>query len=169
MIALNVVGLAAGIAALSAMPTDTIVELSRGDRVILENLTGEISVRAWERDELELQGEEGEMPLVVRRSGSTVRITRDDRKGRRRSVEASVRVPAWVDVEIGGPSLDVWVDGIDGRLEVNSVSGDVWIENGGGRCGSGRSRVRSTLSELGPVWMPRRSRTRSGSVTSAGP
>jgi hypothetical protein len=146
VITLNVVGLAAGIAALSAMPTDTVVELSRGDRVILENLTGEISVRAWDRDELELQGEEGEMPLVVRRSGSTVRITRDDRKGRRRSVEASVRVPAWVDVEIGGPSLDVWVDGIDGRLEVNSVSGDVWIENAGGTV-----RVRTIEGEIDVV------------------
>jgi DUF4097 and DUF4098 domain-containing protein YvlB len=113
-------------------PIDTLVALQRGDRVVLQNLEGEITVRAWDREELEIRGEEDEMPLLVRRTGSTVRITRDDRKGRRRSVEASIRVPAWVDLEVGGPSLDVWIDGVDGRLEVNGVSGDVWVENAGG-------------------------------------
>ena len=43
-----------------------------------------------------------------------------------------VRVPAWVDLEISGRTLDVSVEGTNGRLEVNSVSGDVWIENAGG-------------------------------------
>jgi DUF4097 and DUF4098 domain-containing protein YvlB len=113
-------------------PTDTVVALRPGDRIVLENLSGEISVGAWDRDELEVRGEDDEMALMVRRSGSTVRIARDDRKGRRRSVDVSVRVPAWVDFEIGGPSLDVSVKGLDGRLDVMSVSGDVWVENAGG-------------------------------------
>jgi len=113
-------------------PADTLVALRAGDRIVLENLSGEISVGAWDRDELEVRGEDDEMSLIVRRSGSTVRIVQDDRKGRRRSVDASVRVPAWVDVEIGGPSLDVWVDGLAGRLDVTSVSGDVWVENSTG-------------------------------------
>ena len=111
---------------------DTVVAMERGDRIVLENLSGEILVRAWDRDELEIRGEDEEMALIVRRTGSTVRITRDDRKGRRRSVDASIRVPAWVDLEISGRTLDVSVEGTNGRLEVNSVSGDVWIENAGG-------------------------------------
>lgn len=115
-----------------SVPTDTVVALRPGDRIVLENLSGEISVGAWDRDELEVRGDDEEMALIVQRSGSTVRIVRDDRKGRRRSVEASLRVPAWVDLEIGGPSLDVWVEGLDGRLEIMSVSGDVWVENAGG-------------------------------------
>jgi len=113
-------------------PADTVVALQPGDRVILENLEGEITVRAWDQDDLEIRGEEDEMPLRVRRTGSTIRITRDDRKGRRRGMEAEVRLPAWVDLEVGGRAVDVWIDGIDGRVEVNGVSGDVWIENVGG-------------------------------------
>ncbi len=115
-----------------AVPGDTVIVLRPGDRLVLENLSGEISVGAWERDELEVQGDEDDMALMVWRSGSTVRVVRDDRKGRRRSVDAAVRRPAWADVEIGGPSLDVRVEGMSGRVEVMSVSGDVWVENVGG-------------------------------------
>jgi hypothetical protein len=115
-----------------APPPDTVVDLRRGDRVVLENLSGDVVVRGWERDQLELRGEDDEITLMVRRSGSTVRVTRDDRKGRRRAVDAAVRLPVWVDVEVSGRSLDLRVEGIDGRLEVNAVSGDVWVEDVGG-------------------------------------
>ena len=117
--------------ALPAAP-DTVLALRRGDRVVLENLSGEVTVRSWDRDELELRGEDEEISLMVRRSGSTVRITRDDRKGRRRSVEAALRLPAWVDFVASGRSLDLRVEGIDGRVEVNTVSGDIWVEDIGG-------------------------------------
>ena len=118
--------------AVSPHPADTIVDVRRGDRVILENLDGEISVRTWDRDRLEIRGEDHGSSLIVRRSGSTLRIVRDDRKGRRRSVEATIRLPAWVDVEVTGVTLDVTIGGLDGRVEVGNVSGDIWIEDVGG-------------------------------------
>lgn len=116
----------------AAPSTDTVVVVQRGDRIVLENLSGEILVRSWDRDEVEIRGEDEEMALTVRRTGGTVRIGRDDRKGRRRSVDASIRVPAWADLQINGNSLDISVEGVDGRLEVHTVSGEVWIENAGG-------------------------------------
>jgi DUF4097 and DUF4098 domain-containing protein YvlB len=143
VITLDALGVATAFLLAGLAPSDTIVTLERGDRVVLQNISGEISVRGWERDELEVRGEDEDTPLVVHRSGSTVRITRDDRKGRRRSVEAAVRLPAWADVEIGGNSLELSAIGIDGRLEVNSVKGDVWIENAGGPV-----RVRTVEGEI---------------------
>ena len=111
---------------------DTVVELRRGDTVVLEGLSGEVSVETWARDELELRSEGDASALQVRRSGSSVRVERDDRKGRRGSVEAAVRVPPWVSVEVSGRSLDLWVDGVDGPIGVRVVDGDVWIRNAGG-------------------------------------
>ena len=108
---------------------DTVVELERGDRVVLENLSGEVSVVGWGQDRLEVRGDYEGAGLVVRRSGSTVRVVRDDRKGRRRSIEAAIRLPAWVDLEVSGRSLDLSVEGLDGPLEVRTVSGDVWIDD----------------------------------------
>lgn len=112
-------------------PPDTTVQLRRGDRVVVENLSGDISVRSWDRDLLEVREDDEDSALLVQRSGSTVRIVRDDAKRRRRSVEAIIRLPSWVDLEIGGPTLDVTVQGIRGRLEVSNVSGDIVIEDAG--------------------------------------
>ena len=114
-------------------PTDTIIELRRGDRVVIENLSGEISVVTWDRNFLEVRGEDRDAALVARRTGSSVRVARDDTRRRRRSVEASIRVPAWVDLEISGLSLELSVRGVNGELRVGNVSGDIWIEDVGGR------------------------------------
>jgi hypothetical protein len=124
-------------------PADTLLELRRGDRIVLENLRGEIYVETWGRDALEIRGAAGEPGLAVRRSGSTVRLGHDDRKGRRGLVEAALRVPAWVDLEAGGPSLELRVDGVDGRIVVRNVRGDIWI-----RDASGPVEVRTVQGEI---------------------
>ncbi len=116
----------------ASAPTDTLVDLRAGDRIVLENLSGEISITTWNRDQVEVRGRDNDLPILVQRSGSTVTISRDARKGRRRSIEGSIRLPAWVDLQAGGRSLDLWIDGVDGRIDVSNVSGDVWIENAGG-------------------------------------
>jgi len=113
-------------------PADTTLVVERGDRIILENVSGEISIEAWDRDVLELRSDDDDSGLVARRSGGVIRIERDDRKGRSRSVEASVRLPAWVDLSVSGRALDLWVDGVDESVEVSTVSGDVWVRNVGG-------------------------------------
>lgn len=110
-------------------PGDTVVQIRPGDRVLLENVVGRIAVSAWGRAEMEVRGDSDESSLVVRRSGSTVRVLRDDSKGRRRSVDASIRLPANVDLTVRGRSLDLVVEGLAGRLEVDNVDGDVWIED----------------------------------------
>lgn len=119
-------------APVGAPTADTLLELRRGDRIVLENLEGDISVGTWERDMLEVRGLDDEVGLVVRRSGSTVRITHDDRKGPRRSTEAFVRVPAWIDLEARGSSLDLRVDGIGGHIVVSTVRGDVEVRGAAG-------------------------------------
>lgn len=121
-----------GVALLPPQPVDTIIEVRPGDRVVLENILGEIFIEASDGDGLEVRGEDAEAALRVRRSGSTLRIVSDDSKGRRRGVEATIRLPAGVDVEITGLSLDVSVIGMNGRIDVRNVSGDIWIENVGG-------------------------------------
>jgi hypothetical protein len=113
-------------------PGDTIVELRRGDRVVVDNLTGDISVQGWDRDVMEVHGEDRADVLAVRRSGREVRIVRGDVRGRRRSVDAVIRVPSWVDLRIGGLSLDVSVRGVDGAVEIGNVSGEIRIVDSDG-------------------------------------
>ncbi len=108
---------------------DTIVEARPGDRLSLNNVSGEVLIQAWDRDQVEVRSDGGPGSISLRRDGAALRVGGGDRKGRRRSVEALIRVPAWIDVEIGGRSLDVALSGIEGSIEVRNVSGDVWIED----------------------------------------
>ena len=112
------------------MAVDTIVDLSPGDRVVIENLSGEISVRTWDRSQLEVRSldEDEDAGLRVRRSGSRVTLVGDDRQ-RGRGVEVEIRVPDWADVEISGLRLDVVVDGVGGTLSMSNVQGDIRVEN----------------------------------------
>ncbi len=111
---------------------DTLVQLRAGDRIVLENLAGHVSVEAWGRQELEVRTDDEGSGISVRRSGSTVRVSTDDRKRRSRSVDAFVRLPASVDIQVRGRSLDLTVEGMNGRIDVNNVSGDVRIADAGG-------------------------------------
>lgn len=123
---------AAAVTSSPATPADTVVQIRPGDRVVLQNLAGRISVGTWERQEMEVRTDSDGPGITVRRSGSTVRVAPDDRKGRSRSVEASIRLPASVDLQVNGRSLELVVERMDGRIDVNNVSGSIWIEDAGG-------------------------------------
>jgi len=116
----------------AAPAADTLLDLRRGDRIVIESLDGEVSIVAWNRDQLEVRGEASDQEVLVRRVGSRVAVMHDDQKGRRRHVEITLRVPSWVDVEVDGRSLDVRIDGVGGRIEVGNVRGDVWVQNAAG-------------------------------------
>ncbi|MDX1493773.1 MAG: DUF4097 family beta strand repeat-containing protein [Longimicrobiales bacterium] len=124
-----VLAMALGAIGSSPQPADTVVQIRAGDRVVVQNLVGRISVGTWERQEMEVRTDVGGSGVVVRRSGSTVRISPDESKGRRRSVDAAIRLPASVDLEVNGTSLDVTIEGVEGRIDVDNVSGNAWIEN----------------------------------------
>jgi hypothetical protein len=117
--------------AATVQTSDTVLAVNRGDRVVLEGISGAITITAWERDELELRGSGGTLPLSVTRAGATLQIEAEGAR-RRRSLDASIRVPAWMDLEVGGSSLDLLVRGLDGAINVANVSGDVRIEDAGG-------------------------------------
>jgi DUF4097 and DUF4098 domain-containing protein YvlB len=110
---------------------DTVLAVNRGDRVVLEGISGVMAITAWDRSELEVRSTTGNTPLAVRRTGATLQVEPDGAR-RRRSLDAVIRVPAWIDVEVGGSALDLNVTGIDGALRVANVSGDVQIRDAGG-------------------------------------
>lgn len=115
-------------------PGDTVVQMRRGDRVVIANLSGELAIESWSRDAIEVVGQEGDAPLAVRRDGSNVRVVNEEgRRGRRRSIEARIRVPSWADVEVAGRSLELDVRGLGGSLTVGNVSGDITIRDVAGR------------------------------------
>ena len=122
----------AGVARAPVPSADTVVRVRPGDRVLFDGMEGRLTVAGWSRDEMEIRSDAESMPLTVRRSGSTVRVEPGDSKGRRRALDVAVRLPPSTDVEVSGLSLDLVVQEMDGRIDVDNVSGDVWIEDAGG-------------------------------------
>lgn len=118
--------------AASPQAADTTLALNRGDRIVIDGLAGAITIEAWDRDALEVRSAStGAASVEVRRVGATVQLETEGTR-RRRSVEAALRVPAWIDMDIRGTSLDLDVRGIDGAIRVSSVGGDVTIQDVGG-------------------------------------
>lgn len=121
-------------------PADTTVEVRRGDRLAVEGLSGEVSITAWERDEIEVVSDRDD-GVLVRRVGSVVTVEREGRRSR--SGEAVIHVPRWMDVRVRSRALDVSVSGLDGALEIENVSGDVSVDRAGGAV-----EVRSVSGEI---------------------
>jgi len=122
---------------------DTIVEMSRGDRVTLENLSGAVEIEAWERETLEVRSRDRGNAFGVRRSGADLRVVTPDRDGRRRRIDAVIRVPRWAEVAIEGVDLDVRVTGSAGAVRVRVVTGDVRVQET-----AGEVRVRTVEGEI---------------------
>ena len=112
---------------------DTTVALHRGDRVELHAFSGEVTVEAWDRPTMEIAGEDREArnPTVTR-NGSQVQVRPYTGRGRRGDVTLSVRVPAWVSLDIQGRELEVKVAGVSGGVSVRNVNGDIHVDRTGG-------------------------------------
>lgn len=108
-----------------AQAQDGALELRRGDRVMVEGVTGSLHVQAWERGTLALVGPPGLGDVVLRREGNRVLVTPGDRKGRARSLDVHLRAPAWAELEVQGRTLDVRVTGMAAHVEVSTLVGDV--------------------------------------------
>lgn len=124
----------------SELALDTIVELRRGDRVVLSGLSGTVTVEAVPGDRLEVASARRADEADVRHAEGRVIVGAAGRGGVGRPVDLRLRVPEWADLDIDGMDLDVAVRGMAGSVSIGTISGDVRIE---GTSGSVRARTMS--------------------------
>jgi DUF4097 and DUF4098 domain-containing protein YvlB len=131
---MNAVVLLAGLTLLhGGMVPDTTVSLRRGDRVELRDLGGEVTVQAWDRATMEISGEDLDAREVrVSRTNGAVSVRPGGRQGRRVDVSVTLRVPAWVALDLQGRDLDVSITGVSGPVSVRNVSGDIRVSGTSG-------------------------------------
>lgn len=112
--------------------TDTVLQLDRGDRVVVTGLSGSVSVEAVAGSELGVTTGRRTDRVAVRRSGGRVVVTAETRNGGRRPMDMTLRVPTWADVQVDGIDLDVSVRGAEGAVTIGTVDGDVRVEGTAG-------------------------------------
>ena len=109
-----------------AQQTDTIVQANGASRLELETLRGEVVVRTWDRDAVQVKASESEFRSVgITKSGSTVSIhvEVDRGMGLAGSTDFEITVPRGFDLNIEGMALDVDIEGAEGQVEVTTVRG----------------------------------------------
>jgi len=116
----------------TAQPMDTTITVSRGDRLVIADVTGSVVVSAWDQDVVQVVGDDGDQRIGIRKSGATLNVVGGPEGRRGRSVDAVIRVPSWMSIAVRSRSMDVAVVGVDGAIEIGNVSGDVSLEDVGG-------------------------------------
>ena len=125
-----ITALLTGLLAISPLPADTLVSVRRGDIVVIQNFSGDLDVRTWDRSEVSIEFEERRgAPINIDRTGGRVEVTASGRKGRDRHRSYIVSVPAWLEVEIRGRELNVRVEGLEAGLNVTTRDGDISIRD----------------------------------------
>ena len=111
---------------------DTTVSIERGERVSIENFSGRLVVRTWDRSEVRFESGAGDVGRaagvrVVHSSGEL--SFQADRRNRERRGTYSVRMPAWAPLEVRGIQLSMEIEGLAAGVSARSVEGDIRIRD----------------------------------------
>ena len=129
-------GLALGLAApaLAGEEINETRDLAADGSVYVGNVSGDIEVRTWDKDEVRLTGELGdESELEISSSASSFRvevITDDDNSwGNNEHTDLYLMVPSRANITAVGVSSDITVNDAGGEeLSAETVSGDVEVQ-----------------------------------------
>lgn len=123
--AVTVLALALGAPVLRAQNTlDTTLAARAGTRLSVNNMSGEIAIRSWDRQQVRIVAQYDRARVEVEESTGRINVRTTHRRGES-EVEFVITVPTGMPVEVGGVSTDVSLDGVCGEASVNIISGDV--------------------------------------------
>jgi len=115
--------------------TDTIVEAGGASRLSLENFRGEVVVRTWDRDAVQIRADHSSSRHIdIDRRGSAidVEVAADRGMGIAGSVDFQLTVPRGMDLSIDGMALEVDIQGTEGEVDVNTIHGNITLVGGRG-------------------------------------
>lgn len=127
-----------------AQQTDTTVSVRPNARLEIENFSGRVVVRTWERNQVRIQAEHGRRDRVeVSASPSVVRVETEGRMGPAVEVDYTITVPTSMSLDVSGTYLEIDMQGVQGEVEAETVDGNVSVSGG-----SGRIRLESVQGQI---------------------
>ncbi len=117
---------------LSPMQQDTTVPVSTGTRLELSTRSGQIKVRTWSRNAIQVSTDPGLRGGVdIDISGGVARIRQSSRHGEDHRADYRLTVPVWMDLDLSSiEDGDITIEGTEGRVTVSSVEGNVTLRGG---------------------------------------
>jgi DUF4097 and DUF4098 domain-containing protein YvlB len=114
----------------ASQAADTTIAVDRGDRLEVEAHRGSISVRAWNRNSVQVRGTGGR--FTVEHDRGRVEVGTDWGRGDPGTVRFEISAPAWMVLELSGVNTDITVVGSEAAISAESVSGNISVEGGSG-------------------------------------
>ncbi|MBM4206400.1 MAG: hypothetical protein FJ194_20030, partial [Gammaproteobacteria bacterium] len=97
--------------------------------VRISNVSGEIHVRGWDRDEVDVKADLGDgvkrLDVIERGNGIDIKVVLPKGSVRNGWADLDIRIPERSRVEISAVSADVSLDDHQGDARIKVVSGDV--------------------------------------------
>jgi DUF4097 and DUF4098 domain-containing protein YvlB len=113
--------------------TDTTVSVNPTARLEMNQLSGSIVVRTWDRDVMRVQAEHGSRDRVeIESRGDVVTVRTRRQRGIPTFVDYEITIPASMSVNLGGVEMEIDVDGVNGDVTVQSIEGDITVRRAGG-------------------------------------
>jgi DUF4097 and DUF4098 domain-containing protein YvlB len=119
--------------AIAQQPTDQTVQVQKGAKLDLVNSAGDVNIKVWDRDAVRVEADHSTRDRVdIQTDGQVLTIRSRSERGRSRSVDYTITVPAWMALSIRGTYADVTIDGAAADVTVETNGGDIHVTGGSG-------------------------------------
>jgi hypothetical protein len=111
--------------------TDTAFAVGRGTRLKLHNQGGDITIKAWDRDQVRIQGDHASRTVVdadIR--GQVLEVSAKGRRGLASMVDYQITVPSWMAVDVGGMYAEISVEGTRAAIKAQTLEGNIVVRGG---------------------------------------
>ena len=120
------------VSAAAAEEVDRTLDAAADGEVNVSNIAGEITMRGWSRNQVEVTGTLGRKveELIFERDGDTITIKVKVPKNSGRGIDSDlyISVPEKSSIDVGAVSADINVTDVQGEQSLRTVSGDVMTE-----------------------------------------
>ena len=111
-----------------ATSTDTVLRVAPGTTLALANLSGDINVQVWDRNEVRIEAEhDRDDRIVTELKDGVLTLKVSSLQGEPADVEWSLTAPRWLQLELSGMEGDIAVAGMRSPVRARSMRGDVMV------------------------------------------
>ena len=111
--------------------TDTTIAVTQGTRLSVENQGGDITVKAWDRNQVRVQASHSRRTHInIQLAGAVLTLEAEANRGPANMVDYVITVPAWMALSLEGMYATVDVKGSRGSISVETLDGDITVDGG---------------------------------------
>ena len=111
--------------------TDRTVTVTKGSRLTVSNMAGEVVLRTWDRDSLRVQASHPpRITIDIQTTGNIVAVKA--KGGPPQAVDYEITAPTWLPVKVSGQFIYIGIEGVQNEVSAETVRGDIVVKGGSG-------------------------------------